>query len=282
MLVQSFASMKKFLPAVVLKGENMYFDDMLQIAEQELVSSVIGEELLIQLNKKEEADQPLLTMCQRIISLNAFVKAIPEMDLVLTESGFAVHNSDKMAPASKARVDALIKSLAERLDNSIDTLIAFLLSSVNYIDWRDTQQFDNISSGFICTYAEFKRYALHTPVYAERYPKSYSDFAKLYPNLSTALMVNISPYLSSEYCSELIEKFKDKEIFSMQEKYALNLIKSALAAFVMGDGATGNNYLFNCIRYLKDNIEHFPTFAASAESQALDVNHTDTPIFSML
>lgn len=282
MLVESFAVMKKFLPAVALKGENIYFDDMLLIAQGELVESVLGEELFVKLEKKLPEDQNLLSMCQRIISLSAFAKAIPEMDLVLTESGFAVHNSEKMAPASKTRVEALTRSVAERLDQSIDSLITFLLGSTTYIDWRESAQFDNISSGFICTYSEFKRFAQHTPVYAERYPKSYRDFAKLYPNLSTALMVNISPYLSAEYCTELVEKFKDKEIFSMQEKNVLNLIKSALVAFVMGDGVTGNNFLFNCLRYIRENISHFPTFATSPEAQALDISHSDTPIFSML
>lgn len=282
MLVESFAVMKKYLPAITLKGENIYFDDMLLIAQGELVESVLGHELFAKLEKKLEGDQNLLSMCQRIISLGAFIKAIPEMDLVLTESGFAVHNSEKMAPASKTRVEALIKSVKERLDNSIDSLITFLLSSTVYIDWRESEQFDNISSGFICTYSEFRKYAQSSPVYSERYPKSYQDFAKLYPNLSTALMVQIAPYLSREYCYELIEKFKDKEVFSMQEKQALNLIKYSLAAFVMGDGATGNNYLFNCLRYIRENISHFPTFATSAEAQALDISHSDTPIFSML
>lgn len=282
MLVESFAVMKKFLPAVVLKGENMYFDDMLQISESELVESVLGEELHIQLEKKLAEDQNLLTMCQRIVSLGAFSKAIPEMDLVLTESGFAVHNSEKMAPASKSRVEALAKSVAERLDKATDALITFLLSSTAYVDWRNTLQFENISSGFICTYSEFKRYAQHTPGYAERYPKSYKDFAKLYPNLATALMVQIAPYLSAEYCSELVEKFKDKETLSLQEKQVLNMVKSSLVAFVMEDNKTGSNYLFNCLRYMRENISQFPTFAASPEAQALDISHSDTPIFSML
>lgn len=282
MLVESFAVMKRFLPAIVLKGENIYFDDMLQIAQDEIIDGVLGQELFAKLERKQVEDYNLLTMCQRIISLNAFLKSIPELDLVLTESGFAVHNSEKMAPASKSRVDALVMSITERVDNATDALISLLLSSSAYLEWRNTPQFDNISSGFICTYSEFKRYALHTPGYSERYPKSYKDFAKLYPNLTNALMVQIAPYLSAEYCSELVEKFKDKEIVSMQEKQVLNMIKSSLVAFVMEDGKSGNNYLFNCLRYMRENISHFPTFAASAEAQALDISHSDTPIFSML
>jgi hypothetical protein len=282
MLVDSFPKMKKYLPAAVLKGDNLYFDDMLQLAEDNLVLTVIGEDLLSLLKEKNPANQGLLIMCERIISLDAFARSIPEMDLVLTESGFAVHNSEKMSPASKQRVSALAKSIAERLDSSIDSLIDFLLSSSTYANWRNTVQFDNISSGFICTFKEFKRYAQYSPAVGDRYPKTYADFSRLYPNFNRALLSYISPYLSADYCNELVEKYKYRDALSIQEKQVMNLIKFSLAAFVMGDGDTGNTYLFSCLKYMKGNIEQFPTFAASSESKSLDILHKDTPIFSML
>lgn len=281
LLVESYVKMKRFLPVSVLKGDNMYFDDLLETAQDDLVQNIIGEDILSVLKEKNEADNCLLVKCQRIISLDAFTKAIPQMDLILTESGFAVHSSEKMAPASKQRVEALSKSMAERLDNSMDSLIEYLLPSVTYIDWRNTSQFDIISSGLICTYKEFKRYGQYTPMNAERYPKSYADFAKLYPNMNTALTANVSPYLSPEYCSELIEKLKDKEIFSSQEKQVVEHLKYAIASFVLGDNKQGYDYIFSCLNFMKKQIELFPTYAASTEAQSLDNIHEDSPIFSL-
>ena len=282
MLVESYIKMKKYLPVSVLKGDNMYFDDLLETSQDDLVQNIIGEELLSKLEQKNEVDSILLRKCQRIISIDAFIKAIPQMDLILTESGFAVHSSEKLAPASKQRVEALSRSMAERLDISIDSLIEHLVTSVTYIDWRNSEQFSLISSGFICTYKEFKRYGERTPNNAERYPKSYADFAKLYPSMNTALLATISPYLSADYCSELMESFRDKEIATAAEKQVLDYLKYAIAAIVLGDTKVGYNYIFSCLGYMKKQIDLFPTYSASIEAQSLDNPHKNTPIFSLL
>ncbi|MDP3387724.1 MAG: hypothetical protein Q8S24_10845 [Eubacteriales bacterium] len=283
MIIESFLQVKKYLPAITIKHDITSLDDMFNVVENELTENILSEELHNRLDEKREEDKSLFIQCERIISLTGFIRAIPDLDLVLTQSGFAVHNSEAMAPASTARVKALTNSLQERVDNAIDTLIRYLLSSEKYEDiWRVTPQFEKITSGLISTYSDFKEYAQYSPSVASQYPKSYSDFQKLYPNFNLALMGEISSYLSADYCSEIIEKIRDRENISTHEKYVINLIKYAICAMSMNDLPSGRVHVIKACSYMMKYPNTFQTFISSPEGQALDNTDNDRPIFSML
>ena len=132
MLVDSIDEMRRFLPAIMMKGSPEVFNDALEVAQAALVEDILGQDLESRLEKKDEQDRRLLKMVQRIISIQAFLSAIPEMDLVLTDAGFAVTENEQMAPASQQRVQALMQSLASKLDDSKDRLVLFLLRSSDY------------------------------------------------------------------------------------------------------------------------------------------------------
>lgn len=283
MIIDNFLQMKTYLPAITIKADITALDDMKNIAEQELVDEILSEELYQLILQDRTEHKTLAVQCERIISLNAFLKAIPDMDLVLTQSGFAVHNSESMSPASTARVKGLTISIQERVDNATDTLIRYLISSNKYEDiWRSSSQFSNITAGIISTYTEFKEHAQYSPAVANVYPKNYSEFKKMYANFSMAIIGEIAPYLSADYCSELIEKVRDKELLTLHEKYVLSLIKYAICAISMNDITTGRSYVIKARSYMLKRGDDFPTFMASDEAKALDSTDNDGPIYSML
>lgn len=283
MIIDNFIQAKKYLPAIVIKADISTLDDMFNQSEEELTDDILGEDLYQRLEQKAEGDSRLITMCERIISLNGFLRAMPDLDLVLTQSGFAVHNSEAMAPASSARVKALALALSERADMATDALIKKLITSQEYDDtWRGSEQFEKITAGFISSYTEFKEFAPYTPTVAGNYPKSYSEFKRLYPNLNVALHTEVASYLSEDFCSELIEKYRDREPFISHEKYIISLIKYALCSIVLGDLPMGRQHILKARAYLFKNPEHFPTFINSPEGQAIDNTTNDGPIFSML
>lgn len=283
MIIENFLEAKQFLPAIAIKSDITSIDDMFSIAESELVEDIIGTELHTKLSSKDEDDKGLLKLCQRVVAINGFIKAVPDLDLVLTQSGFAVHNSEAMAPASSARVIAMLKSLQDRADIATDTLIKYLMASEKYEEiWRNTTQFENITSGLICNYSEFKEYAQYSPAVSAQYPKSYSEFKRMYTNFNLALLGDVSSYLSREYCEELIEKFRDSEIITLDEKYVLRLVRHAICAISMGDLVTGRNHIIRARAYMKKFPLSFPTFTASPESQTIDNSDNSGPIFSML
>ena len=282
MIVTSMTTMKKYVPTLLIKGSTDAFADFRQTAQDELEEKILGHSLITKLEENLEADANLRRMVERVISISGFLKGIPSADLVLTDSGFAVESSEKMTPASRQRVDTLMKSLSERLDEAIDSLIHFLLHSTTYEDWRGTSQFDEIASGLISTYRDFKNYAQYSPSVADKYPHSYEEFSKLYPNLNSTLILDIAPYISQEYCDELIEKYKDNEISSVTEKQVISYLKYALAAYVLGNREMGQSFTLKAVSFMKARPADFPTFTASPAAASIDIQREDTPIYSML
>ena len=281
MIVASYSEMKPFLPAIAMKGEPTIFDDALEMVQDALVEDIIGEDLETVLEARETGDQRLLKMCQRVIAVEAFLRSIPELDLVLTDSGFGVISNQDIAPASKERVANLTAGLQAKLDESKDRLVSFLMASEKYEDWRGTQQFARLADGLILTFAEFKDVAVYNPRTADLYPKTWTDFLKLNSSLNVALTSDVAAYISPEYASELLEKILDKETLLPSEKKVLHLVKVAIATIALGDRETGITQAIKAANFMKANPGDFPTFIGSDAASDLSNEHSDTPMFYM-
>lgn len=281
MIVNGYTEMKRFLPAINMKGEPTVFDDALEVAQNDLVESLLGTDLESRLEERNAEDKRLFTLVQRIIAVEAFLKSIPEMDLVLTDSGFGVVSNQDIAPASKERVQNLTASLQMKLDENKDRLVTYLMKSEKYEDWRGTEEFARLSDGLILTYADFKDVALLNPVTAQAYPHSWSDFLKLNSALNVALTSDVASYISPDYADELLEKVRDQETMVPNEVKLLKTVKIATACFALGDRETGINQSIKAIAFMKAHADDFPTFIDSPTAADLTLEHSDTPIFSM-
>lgn len=282
MIVNGYNEMKPFLPAVEMKGTPTIFNDALEVAQDALVSEIIGTDLETQIEGRQQADSKLLKLCQRVISQQAFLKSIPDLDLVLTDAGFAVVNNEQTTMASRERVQALSINLQAKLDESKDALILYLLRTSAYDEWRGTEEFARLSDGLILTYGEFKDVGVLNNVTAQAYPKSWSEFLEMNSALNVALMTDVASYISKDYAHEIIEKIRDKETFLPVEKKVLKLVKIAICGYAMGDSKTGLDQTLAAVAIMKSNLSDFPTYRDSEEAQELHLEHKDTPIFSML
>ena len=286
MIVPGYSEMKPFLPAVEMKSASTtIFDDALEVAQDDLVTTIIGtdlEALLEAAKANPDTHAKLRKLCQRVISQQAFLKSIPDLDLVLTDAGFGVVSNEKTTMASKDRVQSLTTNMKAKLDDSKDALVLYLLKTTAYEAWRGTEEFGRISDGLILTYGEFKDVAVLNNVTAQVYPQSWGDFLNLNSALNVALMTDVASYISRDYAIELIEKVRDKEPMIPNEKKVLKIIKIAISSIALGDMATGMDQTLKAVAFMKDNPDDFPTFMESDESKALDLQHNDTPIFSMM
>ncbi len=282
MIVTGIAEMKRYLPSIEIKGEPEVFMGELESAQEKLVEELLGVDLEELLENHPANHRLLLSKVKRVIAIAAFLNSIPEMDLVLTDAGFAVISNQDMAPASRERVDALKLSLQVKLDEATDRLISYLYSSSSYDEWRGTEQFSRLSDALIMTFIDFKDSAVLNNITLPLYPKSWGDFYRLNSALNVALMTNVASYISKDYALELLEKIKDKELLLPQEKVALKHIKCAMCAYALGDEKTGLDQTISALAVMRASISDFPTFAASPEAVALTSEHSQSPIFSML
>lgn len=281
MLVSGYTEMKAFLPAIEMKGTPTIFNDALELAQEALVDDIIGSDLETILERRASEDSRLLKACQRVIAMEAFLKSIPEVDLVLTDSGFGVISNQDVAPASKERVANLTAGLQARLDESKDRLVSFLMASTKYDDWRGTQQFARLADGLILTFAEFRDLAVYNPVSAPLYPKTWQDFLKLNSALNVALTSDVAAYISTDFADELLQKVLDKETLFPNEKKVLRMVKIAIASIAMGDRETGIAQAIKAVAFMRSVPDDFPTFINSSAAQDLTNEHTDTPMFYM-
>lgn len=281
MIVNGYTEMKPFLPAVEMKGTPTIFNDALEVAQNSLATDILGTDLETQLEGRASADARLFKLCQRVISQQAFLKSIPDLDLVLTDAGFAVVNNEQTTMASRERVQALTINLQAKLDDSKDALVLYLLSTSAYDTWRGTEEFARLSDGLILTYGEFKDAAVLNNTTAAAYPKNWGEFLELNSALNVALMTDVASYISKDYATEIIEKIRDKETFLPIEKKVLKLVKIAICAFAMGDRKIGLEQTLSAVAVMKSNLDDFPEYRDSDEAQELTIDHSDTPIFSM-
>ncbi len=282
MIVTDIDEMRQFLPTINMKGSPSIFDDALSSAQQDLSENILGTDLEERIEQRNEDDAKLLHMCQRIISISAFVSSMHEMDLVLTDAGFAVINSEDFAPASKERVANLKASLQTKLDAELDRLVSYLMNSDTCDDWRGTEQFGRLSDGLFLTYSDLRDLAVYNSKTMDLYPKSWRDFLRLNAALNVALMTDAAKYISKEFAEALIEKIRDKETLLPEETAAMKLIKISIAAFAMGDRMTGNDQAIKAANYMIAHIDSFPIFKSSdAYSNFQTKEREDGPIFSM-
>lgn len=282
MIVSGYTEMKPFLPAINMKGAPTVFNDALDVAQCALVEDIIGTDLETILEARNNDDSRLLKMCQRVIAVEAFLKSIPEMDLVLTDSGFGVISNQDVAPASKERVANLTAGLQNKLDEAKDRLVTYLMASDRYSDdWRGTEQFARLSDGLILTFAEFKDVAVYNPRTAAAYPHTWEEFLRLNAALNVALTSDAASYISLEYAEEILEKIRDGETIIPNEKKLLQSLKIGIAAIALGDRETGIREIIKACAFMKANEDDFPTYNNSTAAQDLTLEHSDTPIFSM-
>ena len=140
-LITNDNALRKYIPNAfsTAKGEMPLFDKLapwLATSEQWLTEKICGENTLAKIVALDDMNVVKMLASQIVVS-DALRRAIPSLDLVLTPNGFGIVSNTNVAPASKERVERLIKSLLDNRDNCIEQLITQLC---RFPDWKVTEQ----------------------------------------------------------------------------------------------------------------------------------------------
>lgn len=273
MILNNITQASQFLPSVNLTVENNRFRDFFRRAQEWLVSHVIGEEVEETLETDisltdEDAHKDLRLLCQRVIAEKALLDAIPEMDMQLTEAGFAVQNNDQMTPASAQRVDRLLAKLPERIANDMDALVRYLMKNSTedaaYDYWRGSEQFKHLTACFMPLYEEFNKLAIPPA-------KTYEEFyAALFP-MAKAMKKTAAYYVSGEEVDRLVELYRDGDALQVH-RLAIAELKGVAAAAFRKDDKTARNYAISAREVMLLEPDSFPAFKASSAFNSPTVN----------
>ena len=111
----------------------------LETAEQWAIDTFVPEAIFDEITEddgfgpNERFRYPL----EKLVACQAYMTAIPSLDLVLTPNGFGIVSNQNIVPASRERVDALMNSLESQRDSAIEALILRLSSRT---DWQQSAQ----------------------------------------------------------------------------------------------------------------------------------------------
>ena len=71
-------------------------------------------------------DNPTKVLATQVVVYEAFRRAIPHLDVILTPNGFGIVSNTNIAPASKERINRLLDTLLENRDAAISQVLSIL------------------------------------------------------------------------------------------------------------------------------------------------------------
>lgn len=235
------------------------------------LTSFVGEELWAKLEALDydPTDTPstaMETLRQAVsgfICVTAFLDAVPQLDLVLTSTGFGVVSNDNVAPASADRVRSLKESLALRQGALFDQIVTVLQGME---EWNNSCSAVWFCAVLFLTCHEIASMTGKPATLTERdlaLPEIYQCQCELYR------------IISPELIQRLLDGVRTGSL-TRQETYLRNLIRQYTALWLRG--RSGNPLLNqpffvddsqkSILKYVEDNLEAFPAYAKSATYKA--------------
>ena len=143
-LITTDEQLRLLIPNVLVtaEGEPTLIEKLypfLETAEQWAIDTFVPEAIFDEIaaddgfGPNERFRYPL----EKLVACQAYMTAIPSLDLVLTPNGFGIVSNQNIVPASRERVDALMNSLESQRDSAIEALILRLSSRT---DWQQSTQ----------------------------------------------------------------------------------------------------------------------------------------------
>ncbi len=241
----------------------------IEVSTAKIVREYLGETLAEQF---DTLPQTIQLYTKRAICMDAYLSAIPSLDLVLTATGFGVVSNNTTAPASKDRVAALTNSLERCRDIELDALVITLQKSD--VGWAD----DAVSRSVVYSlYWAARQMALYAHSSATR-----KQLATSRPSISMAEEI-IRSKISSHYFDSLIEAERTNTV-GVADGEIIHHLRMGIGGYLYNGG---EHYLRRLLERMLEtlitNIDKYPVFAESDAYRASQVtpyeNDKDKPTY---
>ena len=215
------------------------------------------------------------------ICLRAAYNAVPQMDLVLTPTGFGIVSNQNTAPASRERVDALRLQLRRDACQLEDHVLSYI-AATDMMTLRRSRANSLLWTPSLCTL-----YGIRTPEGGEVLREEFDAMATALHAASARVVDVISPEL---YAALVTRQYADDQglvpdTSPNESAYgeALTMARRLMAAHVMhGPGiADHTRHLINYIEAHADQLDEYrlsPTYQARHTTQ-YENKQTDPSFF---
>ena len=265
-MIVDTSNINNFLPSVNFKVSSDRFNDYLILAQSDVVEKIIGERLELDIENGEVDDKKLIIHISRAIATAAYLDAIPEFDVQLSEAGFVVASNEAVKPASRERVDKLLQAMSSRKSAAYDNLVSYLLANsvagAQYERWRKTKQFKNLCRTPVLTVGDFLNHSLQPTVESRK--MLWDTFYLIIPVMERVLRGLVASYVSKEFVSELLAKIQGAETLTSVETDVLTLVKQAVVAGALDNMDVARKMAIVARNTMLDNIDSFASFRNSS------------------
>ena len=259
----------KYIPT----ARGTHFEDIAPFIEEAKIwieQEFFGRDLLSDI-EAEDANSEAKKVVDSIICLKAYSTAIPFLDVVQTANGFAVVNNSNQAPASKERVERLLKHVQERLYFHVDNLIVCIEANPEFLDkWKLFSRFENLTDLVYWSGIEFLQYCgdsvetVENIADAIKHNIPYKDLQRMRSMITGFQYQEISSYISRVYLDDLINKRRLGTLTGEERKLIDNL-KIIVALYIRNNSFKAEEQLKYIVNRMVTNIDSFPSYKESEE-----------------
>ena len=252
-MIEDIETFRTLIPTVTGSSLDKYRQPLAD-ARAWLASRITGEELLTEIEHQEHT-APLFLRARQVIACKAYLLAIPLMDVIETDNGFAVVNSETLAPASRDRVTALTGAVAQNLNMALEQLVECLEETPEYRHkWKNTPAG---SASAVSYFPSLRRFRLYST-----FSGGYIDYLQEQPALRRIIRQIIEPRISLELSRQIIDQVQTDSLSPSNERIIEDL-RVALAGYHEGDPQTGESALCRVREVLEERPDDFPAFRDS-------------------
>ena len=251
MIIGNDETLRKYIPNVLatVEGESSLYDKLLpylQVATDWLCRNVIATEYPAFQRVRENA-------VEKCIVAEAFRQAVPSLDVVLTPNGFGIVSTDRIAPASKERIERLQAQLELYRDELIINIITQLQQ--NYVEWtQQTTPGRRFFNTFFPT-PELARLCGYTE-------HLWDHYQQLLPKVLLIQQRLANEFFSPELINALLEDIRTRKYTYPQNYYLLrrqvsDTIRSLILDELNGHPAHPQAY-YDLVNTIRNNPKVFP------------------------
>ena len=258
MLITCDTDLRKYLPNALatVEGESSLYDKLdffLAASERWLAEHFTGTTVLVEISAMEPSTPIRMLACQIVVA-DAFARAIPSLDLVLTPNGFGIVSNNNLAPASADRVNRLLSSLHTNRDWLLDQLLSLLPA---YHDWASSPQ------GLFFASTLFPRFSLVTALGKDE------NVWHSYQSLRSQL-VSIEDELAEKYISlELYRRFRQHILLQTVSAEELSIIEplKQIEVDLLAGKRLNYELLISLVERIRQNTTDFAEWQTSSTAQ---------------
>lgn len=232
-----------------------------------LEGELFGKDLIDKILTNEN-EQELRTL-KSITALNAYVSAIPFLDVVQTVNGFAVVSNANQAPASRERVDKLIGWSTDRMYRHVDRMIEIVMHNNELLtEWKKFSKFGYLTELIFWTGTEYDDFCgSYEQAYKNKRTYSFTELHRNHADILAFQNGVIANHISKRYLDILIENRRNNSL-SEVDKVTYEKIKFILGLLMKDEAWKAKEHLRNLVGEMLSYLEKYPHYKDTDEYAA--------------